>query len=184
MIEQEPETHTYRLPAPFGSIVFGMLSDGEFFSLRPSLEVIREPDPAPESISRWMNLTDKILSEYACPNEEDYKDLVALRAVREGLSDFAVTVLKAVAALDRNELITYTELAERIGHPSAARAVARALAQNPFPILIPCHRVASRELLETIDVTDIRTLTGSAYLGESRLAPIAAWLRLHDQTFL
>lgn len=36
---------------------------------------------------------------------------------------------------------TYGRLAEKLGHPGAARAVGTALARNPFPIIIPCHRV-------------------------------------------
>ena len=36
---------------------------------------------------------------------------------------------------------TYGAIAKRIGHPSAARAVGRALGSNPIPIVIPCHRV-------------------------------------------
>lgn len=37
--------------------------------------------------------------------------------------------------------ITYGELAARIGHPKAVRAVGTAVGKNPFCILIPCHRV-------------------------------------------
>jgi len=36
---------------------------------------------------------------------------------------------------------TYGEIAKKIGHPTAARAVGRALGSNPIPIVIPCHRV-------------------------------------------
>ena len=36
---------------------------------------------------------------------------------------------------------TYAEIARKIGHPSAARAVAGACAANPVAVLIPCHRV-------------------------------------------
>ncbi|NOZ86766.1 MAG: methylated-DNA--[protein]-cysteine S-methyltransferase [Deltaproteobacteria bacterium] len=39
------------------------------------------------------------------------------------------------------ETITYKELAKNIGNPGAARAVGAALAANPVPIFIPCHRV-------------------------------------------
>ncbi|MDD2331566.1 MAG: methylated-DNA--[protein]-cysteine S-methyltransferase [Candidatus Cloacimonetes bacterium] len=41
--------------------------------------------------------------------------------------------------------ISYTELARRIGNPKAIRAVANALATNPLPILIPCHRVLGKD---------------------------------------
>jgi AraC family transcriptional regulator of adaptative response/methylated-DNA-[protein]-cysteine methyltransferase len=40
---------------------------------------------------------------------------------------------------------TYTEIAKRIGHPKAVRAVAAACAANPVAIAIPCHRVIRRD---------------------------------------
>jgi len=39
------------------------------------------------------------------------------------------------------ETITYSELASAVGHPNASRAVGSVMAMNPWPILIPCHRV-------------------------------------------
>jgi len=39
------------------------------------------------------------------------------------------------------ETITYSELATAVGHPNASRAVGSVMAMNPWPILIPCHRV-------------------------------------------
>lgn len=181
-----PDIHTYRLPAPFGSIVFGGLGSlgDELFCVRPSLEVVHEPDSAPEKICRWINLVDKMISEFAQPTDEDYADLFALPAIADRMSEFAVSVLKSVTQIERSRLITYTQLAESVGHPSAARAVARVLADNPFPIFIPCHRVVSRQQLAKIDITNVSTLSGPAYLGQARLAKIAAWLRLHDQTFV
>lgn len=39
--------------------------------------------------------------------------------------------------------VGYGELALRAGHPGAARAVGQAMAHNPVPIIVPCHRVVS-----------------------------------------
>jgi methylated-DNA-[protein]-cysteine S-methyltransferase len=41
----------------------------------------------------------------------------------------------------RGATITYGALAERAGHPRAARAVGTACARNPVPLVVPCHRV-------------------------------------------
>jgi methylated-DNA-[protein]-cysteine S-methyltransferase len=41
--------------------------------------------------------------------------------------------------------VTYAEMACRAGHPSAARAVGRALGRNPLPIVVPCHRVVGSD---------------------------------------
>lgn len=39
------------------------------------------------------------------------------------------------------EVVSYHELATRVGHPKASRAVGTAMATNPVPIVVPCHRV-------------------------------------------
>ena len=46
-----------------------------------------------------------------------------------------------ISAINYGETLTYGELAKRIG--SAARALGQACQRNPFPIIIPCHRVTS-----------------------------------------
>ncbi|MGH2621956.1 MAG: methylated-DNA--[protein]-cysteine S-methyltransferase [Anaerolineales bacterium] len=60
-------------------------------------------------------------------------------------SDFQRRVLKAAAAVPRGRLATYGEIAARIGAPHAARAVGQALARNPVPIIVPCHRVVAAD---------------------------------------
>lgn len=57
------------------------------------------------------------------------------------LMDFASKVLKETCRIPHGQVISYCGLAEKIGHPRAVRAVGTALANNPFPIVIPCHRV-------------------------------------------
>ncbi len=56
-------------------------------------------------------------------------------------ANFYRRVLDAMAAIPWGHLVSYSELARRVGAPRAARAVGHACAINPFPILIPCHRV-------------------------------------------
>jgi len=56
-------------------------------------------------------------------------------------SFFQQKVLRVISAIPRGEVRTYQFIAKQIGNPKAARAVARALATNPFPLIIPCHRV-------------------------------------------
>jgi len=50
-------------------------------------------------------------------------------------------VLQATREIPYGETRTYKEIAERIGRPRAARAVGRAEATNPMPLVLPCHRV-------------------------------------------
>ena len=55
-------------------------------------------------------------------------------------SPFQQQVLRAEHGIPRGQVSTYQLLAAFIGRPSAARAVGAALATNPFPIIVPCHR--------------------------------------------
>ncbi|MGK7346576.1 MAG: methylated-DNA--[protein]-cysteine S-methyltransferase [Candidatus Nitrospinota bacterium M3_3B_026] len=57
------------------------------------------------------------------------------------LSGFTLRVLKELRNVGWDEALTYGELAERAGAPGAARAVGRAMAKNPVPLIVPCHRV-------------------------------------------
>lgn len=58
-----------------------------------------------------------------------------------GMSDFQRDVLLATGEIPRGEVRPYAWIADRIGRPRAVRAVGTALATNPVPLLIPCHRV-------------------------------------------
>ena len=59
----------------------------------------------------------------------------------ENLTPFQWKVLKVVMTIPLGETRSYQWVAEKIGKPGAARAVGTALKKNPFPIIIPCHRV-------------------------------------------
>lgn len=54
---------------------------------------------------------------------------------------FERKVYKEVRTIPFGEVRTYKEIAQRITHPGAYRAVGQALRKNPFPFIIPCHRV-------------------------------------------
>lgn len=57
------------------------------------------------------------------------------------MSEFQSRVLKLVSMIPRGKVTTYKELALALGRPRACRAVGNALARNPNPVMIPCHRV-------------------------------------------
>lgn len=54
---------------------------------------------------------------------------------------FQQLVWQALQRIPPGSTATYTEIAEQIGRPTAARAVAHACAANPVAVLVPCHRV-------------------------------------------
>jgi methylated-DNA-[protein]-cysteine S-methyltransferase len=64
-----------------------------------------------------------------------------LRVDRRLIGGFQDATLRATERVRYGRTATYGELAERIGHPRAARAIGNALGANPVPIVIPCHRV-------------------------------------------
>ncbi len=57
------------------------------------------------------------------------------------LKPFQRMALQAVYEIPYGETRTYADIAAQIGHPHAYRAVGRANATNPMPLVIPCHRV-------------------------------------------
>jgi O-6-methylguanine DNA methyltransferase len=61
-----------------------------------------------------------------------------------GCTDFQKEIYALVRVIPRGGSMTYGQVATLAGHPGAARAVGRAMAANPFAIIIPCHRVVAR----------------------------------------
>lgn len=59
----------------------------------------------------------------------------------EGLSPFTAQVLEVVSRIPFGRTRSYGEVAAEAGSPGAARAVGRAMAANPLPLFVPCHRV-------------------------------------------
>jgi methylated-DNA-[protein]-cysteine S-methyltransferase len=55
-------------------------------------------------------------------------------------SDTQQQILRAEAGIPRGWISTYKRIATHVGIKNGARAVGNALARNPFPIIIPCHR--------------------------------------------
>lgn len=78
------------------------------------------------------------LSEYFAGGPwPQHPELVA----RAGSTQFTRSVYDLVAAIPAGLVRTYGDIARQLGRPGAARAVGRAMATNPFPVVIPCHRV-------------------------------------------
>ena len=59
------------------------------------------------------------------------------------LTPFHQRVLLAAASVPAGQVVSYGEIARRIGQPRGSRAVGQALGRNPIPIVIPCHRVVA-----------------------------------------
>lgn len=63
------------------------------------------------------------------------------RLTEYDLTEFQILVLLSVISIPKGKTRTYKEVAKMIKHPGAYRAVGTALKKNPFPIIVPCHRI-------------------------------------------
>ena len=88
------------------------------------------------AVDRWVEgLEAYFRGERLTWSEEE----VPLEAVAE--SDFQRAVYGALLSVAPGTTISYGQLAQEAGFPGAARAVGQAMAANPVPVVIPCHRV-------------------------------------------
>jgi O-6-methylguanine DNA methyltransferase len=62
-----------------------------------------------------------------------------------GFGAFEQVVLRTLRGISYGRTINYTDLATRSGRPRAVRAAANAVAKNPLPLIIPCHRVLRKD---------------------------------------
>jgi len=61
------------------------------------------------------------------------------------LTHFEKKVYTVVKQIPMGQVRTYAWVAKRIGRPGASRAVGNCLNKNPFPIIVPCHRVVNSD---------------------------------------
>jgi methylated-DNA-[protein]-cysteine S-methyltransferase len=114
------------------------------------------PDHDPE-IARRSFLRKIPGAVEASPTPEIQKAIADIRALLEGerpdllgveidiarVSEFNARVYAISRAIPPGETLTYGEIAVRLGDRLLARAVGQALGQNPWPIVVPCHRVTA-----------------------------------------
>jgi len=79
-------------------------------------------------------------------------------------TDFEVRVWQMLVGIPLGQVTTYSDLANRLGNPKAARAVGAAVGKNPASFVVPCHRVLGRS----------GALTGY-YWGVRRKQAMLAW---------
>jgi methylated-DNA-[protein]-cysteine S-methyltransferase len=82
---------------------------------------------------------------------------------------YRLAVLEELSQVPFGETVSYKDLAQRTGHPKASRAVGTAMATNPIPIVVPCHRVLR---------------TGGALGGYGGGLDTKVWLLRHEGALL
>jgi methylated-DNA-[protein]-cysteine S-methyltransferase len=73
------------------------------------------------------------------------RDLREIELDLDGLPEFNRRVYELSRTIPPGSTMTYGEIAMRLGSPGTARAVGQALGQNPWPIVVPCHRVLAAD---------------------------------------
>jgi len=71
--------------------------------------------------------------------------LASVPLVLNEFSPFTRRVLYGCRKIRFGQTVSYSQLAKKLRHPTGSRAVAGALAKNPLPLIIPCHRVISSD---------------------------------------
>jgi methylated-DNA-[protein]-cysteine S-methyltransferase len=94
----------------------------------------RETMYAPSSLRSWLRQID----EYINGKRQRFDLSIDWSMLA---SDFQRLTLRAVFAIPYGQTRSYADIAAQIGRPRSARAVGRANATNPMPLVIPCHRV-------------------------------------------
>ena len=102
----------------------------QLMKMLPSEPVQRRPS--------FMKPYRQELKDYFDGTRTEFTQPIDLSAVH---GPFQRKVLKRLARLPFGRVISYGELAHRSGSPRGARAVGAAMAANPMPVVIPCHRV-------------------------------------------
>jgi methylated-DNA-[protein]-cysteine S-methyltransferase len=77
--------------------------------------------------------------------EGERPELREIALDERALDDFRRRVYAATREVRPGQTATYGQIARAVGAPGAARAVGAALGQNPYPIVVPCHRVLAAD---------------------------------------
>ncbi|SHI31358.1 methylated-DNA--[protein]-cysteine S-methyltransferase [Parasporobacterium paucivorans] len=96
--------------------------------------------PFPEKETEILRRTALELKEYLNGDRKNFDVPIELKG-----TEFEVSVWNELQNIPYGETACYSQIAERIGNPKACRAVGGANGRNPIPIIIPCHRVISKD---------------------------------------
>ena len=145
-IEREPLSFTTE-PSPFGP--FALIWEESEGRPRIRRILLSKPGlPAPKAVQdAFPAITSSTCTDINRLADQIQRFLQG-EDIRFGLENtrldlcsmFQQNVLRAEHRIPRGSISTYQRIARHLSRPSCARAVGMALARNPFPIIIPCHR--------------------------------------------
>ena len=135
--------HLFDTPLGLAGIVWspagvcGALLPGE---ASPRAATERWPGAAPTSPPAWVRALAKRMVEHLRGRPDPLLDVTLDLA---GASAFDQAVWSAAREVPAGTVMTYGQLASRIGRPGAARAVGGAMGRNRVPFIVPCHRIVA-----------------------------------------
>lgn len=106
----------------------------------PTPEVRRPDDAGAAPDSELTRRAVELLERYF---KQEPISFAQLPLDLQGVTSFRQQILRLAMQIPYGQLTSYGRLAELAGHPGAARAVGGAMAANPIPVIIPCHRVVA-----------------------------------------
>jgi methylated-DNA-[protein]-cysteine S-methyltransferase len=141
--ETRPPVYYCALPTPIGRLLVAASEDGlvrvsfrqgeasfvRELRRRLGTAVVRSPAKTAEIVQQ--------LRAYFAGERTTFDFRLDMRL----LTPFQRRVLMAAAEVPAGQVVSYGEIARRIGQPRGSRAVGQALGKNPIPIVLPCHRV-------------------------------------------
>lgn len=131
------QSYTALVDSPVGAFGIEGTDEGITQVLLPSDRPRQSPGPAPAPVARGAAQ----LAEYLAGRRRDFD----LPLVGAEATAFQRDVWDALCAIPFGEVRTYAEVAAAVGRPLAARAVGNANHQNPWPVVVPCHRVVAAD---------------------------------------
>ena len=129
----KPETY-FTVPFKMGQVVVNVSADGSVTSIDFDLVGIYNEKSTASKLGTEMGL-------YFDGHEVMWK----LELDLTGVTDFKRRVYDRVARIPYGQVSTYGEIARDVGCSGGGRAVGQAMAGNRFPLVVPCHRVISRD---------------------------------------
>jgi O-6-methylguanine DNA methyltransferase len=136
--------YTTKIDSPIGRLTIASSDDG--------LAYLGLPRANGRGFAGWCErqAPDDVIQSAFEPNREAYSQIDAyLNGKRQDFdlaldlrgTEFQLLVYRAVGAIPYGATLSYADVAEAVGRPTAVRAVGAANGANPIPIVIPCHRV-------------------------------------------
>jgi len=97
---------------------------------------------APDAVESEPNEEARaVIADIVALLDGELREFSGVRYDARDLPDFNRSVYDIALTIPPGETLTYGDIAGRLGEPGAARAVGKALGENPWPIIVPCHRV-------------------------------------------